>query len=678
VKQPTSGIDLLAQYRESGAPEVFEQIMRAYGGMVFTVCLKVTKDAADAEDASQAVFLTLAVQCKTGATIHYLGPWLKKVAKRTSLDVVRSRKRRTRRETVTAEGRPDFYRVHPGNRAVAAETSSIIRAELEELPAKYRMPLVLHYFGGMSHEQISQEMKCTPAALGVRLHRARKMLGKRLTARGMSIEGAALGLGIATAVNHVVSDRFISTTTAAMVQMGLSGHAETTTNAVNLAIVPQIVQQVAQAMAQTRLRLATVILAVSAAMAGGAAEAMRHLPDSMRPTLEYFSPSRAIENLFRAVVPTPRMHLESPVRPSQLAALEALPSVPEIPSARYQVPVSVTLPTPRPAPIYALKMPTVPPPVSSQGPSLALEPVAAPMAAPSSTARPTPAALVTNDGPAPTKTFSVPTLSSASSGSYRSESAESDRRAAAETPAPARSTPAADKHQIAMFLPRNSSPSFNVIDRTNELPVISEMVDVESRSSLPLGPVYYAQAAGMALQSDLQITPAGTLVLQSNDIYVMSGNQSYVWSDTASGIQPGQTNSVEFNVEGLSSPGLMKIDRLPVQSTIVPQRPGGHTFIGIWSLDAQFDYERLNLRVHYDDVLAQSLGLDEAALKLWMYGENGWARIIDSSFSRDLLNNTLSGAIGHAEFIAVSAPEPAGVLGLIGTAAVTLLRRRRR
>ncbi|HEX3530170.1 MAG TPA: sigma-70 family RNA polymerase sigma factor, partial [Thermoanaerobaculia bacterium] len=82
----------------------------------------------------------------------------------------------------------------------ADELNAIIRAELDELPGKYKMPLVLHYFGGLSHDQISKEMKCTTAALGVRLHRARKMLGKRLSARGISLEGAALGVALAAAV----------------------------------------------------------------------------------------------------------------------------------------------------------------------------------------------------------------------------------------------------------------------------------------------------------------------------------------------------------------------------------------------------------------------------------------------------------------------------------------------
>ena len=62
----------------------FEEIVRRYAGMVFNVCLRVTKDKHDAEDATQAVFLTLAVQAKTANGVKYLAPWLQKVAQRLS------------------------------------------------------------------------------------------------------------------------------------------------------------------------------------------------------------------------------------------------------------------------------------------------------------------------------------------------------------------------------------------------------------------------------------------------------------------------------------------------------------------------------------------------------------------------------------------------------------------
>src|SRR6188474_1754617 len=71
--------------------------------MVLGVCLRETGDKHDAEDATQAVSLSLALQAKTSREITYVGPWLQKVAHRLALDVKKSKTRRKRREEKLAE-----------------------------------------------------------------------------------------------------------------------------------------------------------------------------------------------------------------------------------------------------------------------------------------------------------------------------------------------------------------------------------------------------------------------------------------------------------------------------------------------------------------------------------------------------------------------------------------------
>jgi hypothetical protein len=56
---PSDG-DLLADFLEHRRQEAFEEIVRRHGGMVMSVCNSVLHNRADAEDAAQAVFLTLA------------------------------------------------------------------------------------------------------------------------------------------------------------------------------------------------------------------------------------------------------------------------------------------------------------------------------------------------------------------------------------------------------------------------------------------------------------------------------------------------------------------------------------------------------------------------------------------------------------------------------------------
>ncbi len=683
VEQPsTKGTSLLEQYRASGSPEVFAQIMRAYGGMVFSVCMKVTKDAADAEDASQAAFLTLAVQLKTGATIHYLGPWLKKVAKRSSLDLVRSRKRRTRRETVTAKNRPDHYRVLPSQESEQSELQELIRAELDHLPAKYRMPLVLHYFGGMSHEEIGKEMSCTTAALGVRLHRARKMLGKRLTVRGITLETTALGAAIALSVNYYISERFIHTTTQAMLAMstarpiGMSAIALGAHVPVGLGVVPQLVQEVAQSMARTRMRYATVALAMSVTFLGGAAEAVRHLPESIRPNLDFLSPSKALENLFRSPG-IPRMQ-ETPKK-TPVKVVEAV-TPPRDPMDDYPAIVpSVPLPAPsRLQPVLAFRIATPTPPISTHAPHLELKPQAVAQSTAHNIATP----IATNDPPPPVSksvpigSFGTPQLSGSGGSGSSSESAPQT------SPAPVHvASGPVDPHasRVASYVPPPAafSLSSNNLDHSQKLQAFDAFAAAEDQT-VASGPVNLAYSSTGLVHGNSFERMNDWLTLRSNDVFVHAGDGTYNWNDANAGILPNAANSVAFALEDVSGDGVMTMQKLANNTTLAPSRPTGHTFIGIWSVESLLGYAGIDLQVRYDDALAESLGLPENVLKLWVY-DGQWTRINDQSFLRDLENHTLRGSWtnGTIEYFGVSAPEPTSVFGLLSLSAITLLRRRR-
>ena len=100
---PADGRELLAQFASTGRQEPFEEIVRRYGAMVFNLCFEITGNRHDAEDAVQAAFLSLAVQTRSGTPVQAIGPWLQQVARRMSLDINRSRRRRKNREAIHGE-----------------------------------------------------------------------------------------------------------------------------------------------------------------------------------------------------------------------------------------------------------------------------------------------------------------------------------------------------------------------------------------------------------------------------------------------------------------------------------------------------------------------------------------------------------------------------------------------
>ena len=204
--------DLLDEFRLTGQQAPFEEIVRRYAGMVFHVCLQVTKNSHDAEDATQAAFLTLAVQAKTGKQIKALGPWLQQVAYRLSLDLRKSNKRRLIREEKRAETYAERFAPDGCSEVSMGELKQLLIDELHKLPSKYRMPLILHYFGGLSREEMAQELNCKPTTLGVRLHRGRAMLGNRLAGRGVAMAGGALAVALAGIMHAAISDSIVANT----------------------------------------------------------------------------------------------------------------------------------------------------------------------------------------------------------------------------------------------------------------------------------------------------------------------------------------------------------------------------------------------------------------------------------------------------------------------------------
>ncbi len=232
VDSPSAvGQQLLAEFIRYGRQRPFEEIVRRYAGMVFNTCFRVTKDKHDAEDATQAVFLTLAVQAKRGAEIKALGPWLQQVAKRLSLDVKRGQKRRKTREE-KHQDEQSRRRTAIDEDALPSpdleELKLILHEELQKLPAKYRLPLILHYFGGMTRDEMAAELNCKPSTLGVRIFRGREMLAGRLNGRGIHLSAGAMALAIGYLVKQTVTGAVIARTSHAAAALA-SGSADLTT-----------------------------------------------------------------------------------------------------------------------------------------------------------------------------------------------------------------------------------------------------------------------------------------------------------------------------------------------------------------------------------------------------------------------------------------------------------------
>ena|GEM_PF-3014139 len=203
---PPRGLETSESPANDARQRSLEPIMRRYAAMVFRISFRVTHNVHDAEDATQAAFMALHQQLECGPKIQNVGGWLRQVAQRHALDMIRGRKRRVAREhACSAIG---CISPEPIDRE---ERRLIVREELEKLPARYRLPLILYYFGGMSHQEMAGEMRCKAGTLRVRLHRAKELLGRRLSSRGVDMPAAAFGLAMERVIHGAVTDAIVAT-----------------------------------------------------------------------------------------------------------------------------------------------------------------------------------------------------------------------------------------------------------------------------------------------------------------------------------------------------------------------------------------------------------------------------------------------------------------------------------
>jgi RNA polymerase sigma factor (sigma-70 family) len=205
VARPMASGDFLIAFSRDRDPAAFEGLVRRYGPLVQAACRAVLPDPADADDAFQATFVLLHRKADTVRDGRTLGGWLFRVARRTALGLKTAGTRR--RDCETRAARPEPV---GGSDVSWREACAVLHEELDNLPPRYRLPLILCYLEGRTRDEAATELGSTPDSLRGRLDRGRARLRQRLEKRGITLSAVLLAAVAADAV----SPRLVSTTIA--------------------------------------------------------------------------------------------------------------------------------------------------------------------------------------------------------------------------------------------------------------------------------------------------------------------------------------------------------------------------------------------------------------------------------------------------------------------------------
>jgi len=180
----------LSQGRAEGVErpnlEDVEGIYRRYSKRVYSLCLRMTGNEAEAQDLTQEVFLHLFRKLDTfrGESTFYA--WFYRLA----VNVVLTQLRRKRRLTETSlEGfmNPDSHASVPpreipvpSNKPLGTIDKVSLQHALERLPMGFKIVFVLHDIEGCEHGEIAEMLGCSVGTSKSQLHRARLQLRKLL------------------------------------------------------------------------------------------------------------------------------------------------------------------------------------------------------------------------------------------------------------------------------------------------------------------------------------------------------------------------------------------------------------------------------------------------------------------------------------------------------------------
>ena len=170
---------------ESRDPALFEAIVDRHGPLVLTVCRQLLADPNDVDDAFQATFLVLIRKAGSVRCPGSLASWLYGVAYRTALRLKRT-SRPIRLLTDHLEGSASCP-------TAEHEQVRVLHQEIDRLPEKYRQPIVLCYFEGLTHDDAAARLRWPVGSVRGRLARARDRLRDRLDRRGVSLSAGLPG-----------------------------------------------------------------------------------------------------------------------------------------------------------------------------------------------------------------------------------------------------------------------------------------------------------------------------------------------------------------------------------------------------------------------------------------------------------------------------------------------------
>ncbi len=172
---------------QRGDPSAFEALFEKYRRPILNFCYRFLGDAHEAEDIAQETFLQVYQAAPGYRPLTKFSTWLYTITKNRCLNRLRSLRREepaalfhTGEEEDREPAEPAASLPDPEQALGQKEMTRIVREAVANLPAGLRLALVLRRYHDLPYAEIAQVTGCSLNAVKLRVHRANRILARRL------------------------------------------------------------------------------------------------------------------------------------------------------------------------------------------------------------------------------------------------------------------------------------------------------------------------------------------------------------------------------------------------------------------------------------------------------------------------------------------------------------------
>jgi len=161
---------------QQGDADAFASLFHAHKARIYSVCLRMTNNTAEAEDLTQDAFMQVFRKLSTFRGDSALSTWLYRIAVNTVL--MRFRKKALRQIPLDEPSSPGSKLVHreyggTDDRLSGSIDRIALARAIRELPDGYRTIFLLHEVEGYEHQEIAELLHCSVGNSKSQLHKAK-------------------------------------------------------------------------------------------------------------------------------------------------------------------------------------------------------------------------------------------------------------------------------------------------------------------------------------------------------------------------------------------------------------------------------------------------------------------------------------------------------------------------